>query len=568
MNALILAAGLGTRLRPYTHHTPKALFTINGQPILGITIEKLQQAGFKTIMVNTHHHHAQIESYVASQSFAIPVITCREIDILGTGGAIGNVAGHWRSGPLLVINGDVVTDIDLAKIYQFHQSHEFPVTMVMHDREAFNSVGVNQDDFITRFSWRGPAPISHRVMAFTGIHVIDRQVLDFLPPRGPAHIIETYNQMLKAGEHIKAHVVKNHYWQDIGAPERYQTSVFDHMAPLAFRAAFGTPPLRPIERRQLHGDGSDRLWYRLQDGPHSLIMVDHGIRTGRRQQEVDAYVRIGHHLDTKGIAVPKIYLNDNFAGLVFLEDLGDAHLQTIIRGSDEKQRLQLYHQVLDQWMAMAVEGGRDFDPSWTYQTARYDRDVILHECRYFVEAFVQRYLGWHLPHDDLSVEFEQLADQIRATEISGFLHRDFQSRNIMVQNGEPRLIDFQGGRIGPIQYDLASLLIDPNVSLPEAFQEQLRDYAGAELKKRYGLDPKQFIDGYKVCAVSRNLQILGAFSFLGLVKGKTQFMDYIPRAVRSLAFNLSRVAIALPKLTAVARKICAHTAQRPCGLDP
>ncbi len=564
MKALILAAGLGTRLRPYTNHRPKALFTINQRPLLAMIVEKLQRAGFKAVLVNTHHHYDQIEDYVANARFDIPVRTFREIDILGTGGAIRNVADHWKEGALLVINADVVSDIDLARIYEFHQSHEYPVTMVMHDRPDFNSVCVDAKDFVTGFHCRGPG--KNRIMAFTGIHVIEPRVLDFLPNQGPAHIIDAYGRMLEAGERIKACVVSNHYWQDIGAPERYQAAVFDQMAPLAFEAAFGTCPQGPILRRQLCGDGSDRRWYRLEAGHLSLIMADHGIRKARGPQEVDAYVRIGQHLHGSGIAVPRIHLHDNFAGLVFVADVGDEHLQTLAGRSDESQRRLRYEQVIDHWITMAMEGRRNFDPLWTFQSTHYDREVILEkECRYFVEAFVQTYLGWPWTYDNLCSEFERIAREIDRTGIPGFLHRDFQSRNIMVQDQRIWFIDFQGARLGPIQYDLASLLIDPYTALSIDSQDHLKAYGIAQLEARYGVDPVRFSEGYGMCAISRNLQILGAFAFLSRMKGKTQFEKYIPCAVQSLVRNLTHAPVPLPKLTAAAGKIAGHLAQMSCG---
>ena len=567
MQALILAAGLGTRLRPYTDHTPKALFTLNQMPLLERTIEALRHAGCNRIVVNTHHLHSQIEAYVAAASLDIPIIACHEEEILGTGGAIRNITEHWQSPDLLIVNADIVHDIDLSRVYGFHRSHDYPVTLVMHNAPEFNTVCVDADDFVTAFACRGKTPDGQRNMAFTGIHVIDRSVLDFLPNQGPAHIIDAYQRMLTHGVRIKACVVEGHYWQDIGTPERYQAAAFDQMAPLAFQAAFGHRPERAtIRRRPLQGDGSDRRWYRLEAEGRTLIMVDHGIRTQLGQQEVDAYVDIGRHLASRGIHVPRILLHDGCAGLVFVEDWGDEHLQTLIRRSDDRQKEQYYHQVIDQWSAMAVEGGRDFDPAWTFQTTSYDRQVILdRECRYFVEAFLQSYLHWPQTYDALREEFERLADEIMDTQIKGFLHRDFQSRNMMVHNGRIGIIDFQAGRLGPIQYDLAALIIDPYTALPEHLQSRLRDYAITCLEKLRPFDREKFLRGYALCAISRNLQILGAFAFLSRSKGKRQFEDYIPTAVNSLVRHLSRVAVPFPKLSATAKRAAAHIAQIPCG---
>ena len=432
----------------------------------------------------------------------------------------------------------------------------------MHDAPEFNTVCVNAEDFVTAFACRGKAPAGQRSMAFTGIHVIDRRVLDFLPHQGPAHIIDVYQRLLAHGMRIKAYIVHGHYWQDIGTAERYQAAAFDQMAPLAFQAAFGHRPERAaIRRHPLQGDGSDRRWYRLEAEDRTLIMVDHGIRNQPGQQEVDAYVDIGRHLGSKGIHVPRIFLHDGCAGLVFVEDWGDEHLQTAIRRSDERHKEQFYQQVIDQWSTMAVAAGRDFDPAWTFQTACYDRQVILErECRYFAEAFLQGYLDWSQTYDALREEFERLADEIMDAQIEGFLHRDFQSRNIMVHNGRIGIIDFQAGRLGPIQYDLAALLIDPYTALPEHLQGRLRDYALARLETLCPVDQEKFLRGYSLCAISRNLQILGAFAFLSHSKGKRQFEAYIPTAVSSLVRNLSQVAVLFPKLSATADRLVAHFA--------
>lgn len=557
---MILAAGLGTRLRPYSLHTPKALFTVNERPVLEIAIKRMHKAGFNAVIINTHYHHHQIEAFIAERTFPLPVITRHEVEILGTGGGIRNVADFWEDGCLLVMNTDVLCDIDLAQVYGFHKSHTYPVTMVMHDYAQFNSVHVDADDFVIGFE--GPVNRSGmRSLAFTGIHVLDRRVLDFLPPHGPAHIIDAYRAMLAANESIKAFVARGHRWYDIGTPQSYVMAAYDYMAPMAFENAFRRRPTGPIEKRPLQGDGSDRRWYRLVNENRSLIMADHGIRSQAEPQEVDAFVRIGKHLTARGIPVPRIVLFDRCAGLVFVQDWGDSHLQTALEGIDEHHTRSLYRRVIDQWITMAVEGHKGFDTAWTYQTPCYDQQVVLNnECRYFVEAFLQNYLNWKISYDELQGEFEQLAQGIEQTGELGFLHRDFQSRNIMIHNDQIAFIDYQGGRLGPIQYDLASLLIDPYTSLSEALQNELLAYGVETLQKRRDLHHHRFIRGYRLCAVSRNLQILGAFAFLSATKGKTRFENYIPQAAKSLRRNLSCLkGLSLPKLERLAEKVFQET---------
>lgn len=555
MKALILAAGLGTRLLPFTRHTPKPLFTLNGRPVLALTLERLQQAGCREVMINTHFHPEQIERFLAGRSYGMPVATRHEPEILGTGGAIRNVADFWRDEDLLlVVNSDIVTDIDLARVFAFHRTHGGAVTMVMHDFARFNSVFVDPSDWVKGFDPSRPTGAAHRLLAFTGIHVVSSRVLDFLPASGPAHIIDAYGAMLEAGHGIKALIVRDHYWQDIGTPESYRHTCLDHMTPLAFEAAFGLCPRTPASTQLLQGDGSDRRWHRLEAEGHSLILADHGICTRPdHHQEADAFVHIGRHLYARGVSVPRIYLYDTFAGLVFLEDLGDRHLQDAARALAPEARQALYRRVIDAWVPMALEGAKDFDPAWTWQTTHYDRSVILErECRYFVEAFLNGFLGQPATYDELASEFEQLTEETLRFGRVGFMHRDLQSRNIMLQKDRVCFIDFQGGRLGPLQYDLAALLIDPYVALSQAEQERLLAYAVKALAGRVSLDVQAFLRGYGFCALTRNLQMLGAFGFLSRVKGKRSFEAYIPQAMATLELRLAEVGVPLPRLTEAA----------------
>jgi aminoglycoside/choline kinase family phosphotransferase len=154
--------------------------------------------------------------------------------------------------------------------------------------------------------------------------------------------------------------------------------------------------------------------------------------------------------------------------------------------------------------------------------------------------------------EDLEDDFVDLAQSAVAFSINGFMHRDMQSRNIMIQNNTFYFIDFQGGRLGPVQYDIASLLIDPYVELPVRIKDRLLEYATEMLASSAGIDPDRFKTGFRYCAITRNLQILGAFGFLSRVKGKTYFEEYIPGAVKTLKHALSTFEKAeFPKLKTV-----------------
>ena len=152
MKALILAAGYGNRLRPYTDHTPKPLFSIAGRPLLDVIIDQLQKAGCKAAIVNTHHLHQKIEAFLAAQQYSLEVLTRYEPQILGSGGAIKNLADFWDDEPFMVINADIVADIDLKEVYSDHCRQHAPATLVLCDDPVFNSVAVEQNKWITGFS--------------------------------------------------------------------------------------------------------------------------------------------------------------------------------------------------------------------------------------------------------------------------------------------------------------------------------------------------------------------------------------------------------------------------------
>jgi len=570
MKALILAAGFGTRLLPFTKNTPKALFPVAGRSLLHIIILSLQHAGCKAVIINTHHLYKKIDSYLARQKYAIPVITRYEPEILGTGGAIKNVADFWDDHPFMVINSDIVTDIDLKKVYEFHLNHNYPVTLVLHDDPRFNTVSVNKDGFITEFHDSTPLPSPpasgpniHRFgesekLTFTGIQVLDPQVLERIPDNIFSNSIDIYRELISENKKLCAFISKEYYWKDVGSPERYSKAVFEHMAPEAFKHAFPSGLHKKIFRTQLKGDGSDRNWYRLTSGNRSLVMADHGIRKNQSTMEVDSFIAMGRHLHNKDIPVPEIYLYDTFSGLVFMEDLGDVNLQTLVLNTENPEEIISYYKsVIGLLGNLSVIGAKGFDPLWTYQTSHYDQDLILEkECRYFVDAFLRKYLGMNICFEDLEDEFRSLADRALKFSVNGFMHRDMQSRNIMVKNNRFYFIDFQGGRLGPIQYDLASLLMDPYVELSHRVRNLLLNFSVQTLSSVLNVDPDNFLSGYKYCSITRNLQILGAFAYLSRIKGKRYFEKYIPNAINTLMHNFSALKNSkFPKIESLVKKI-------------
>jgi hypothetical protein len=251
------------------------------------------------------------------------------------------------------------------------------------------------------------------------------------------------------------------------------------------------------------------------------------------RRENKAYLLIGQHLFKQGIPVPEILFFDLAKGWFILEDLGETNLQETI--VSERNRFELYQKITEILLRMQLKGLDDFDPNWTCQTERYDAFVMRrYEVEYFQEAFLYGLLGLKKKWPELETAFQYLILKASRAGTQVFLHRDFQSRNIMILKDRVGILDWQGGRLGPPGYDLASLLIDPYTHLNIEEQNRIFFYYLKLLKSERPAWTALFEETYPYLAIQRNLQILGAFAFLSRVRGKMHFVAYIPKAFKSL----------------------------------
>jgi aminoglycoside/choline kinase family phosphotransferase len=238
-----------------------------------------------------------------------------------------------------------------------------------------------------------------------------------------------------------------------------------------------------------------------------------------------------------------------------MDDLGDVHLQQLASRQPHHRVEATYRAVIDTLFDLTRKARTGFDPDWTCQSRAYDRTLILEkECRYFVDAFLNGFLNRGVDYRDLAPEFETLAQSVIDHGTAGLIHRDLQSRNIMLHRGRHYFIDFQGARPGPVQYDLASLLIDPYARLDQGLQDRLLAYAADRAARRLSVSVDTFVRGYRFAAVTRNLQMLGAFAFLTREKGKTGFERWIRPALAMLVGHL-QAAGHPPRLTAIAQTV-------------
>jgi aminoglycoside/choline kinase family phosphotransferase len=305
--------------------------------------------------------------------------------------------------------------------------------------------------------------------------------------------------------------------------------------PLLCELLEGTRPLlkrssHPLRVKPLAGDGSNRRFFRIRQGDTHFVALLSSRRVPNGLDENDSYFLIGKHLYGHRLPVPRFFLADPQRGFFLMEDLGDYHLQ---RRADRSAGSidALYRRVLRLLIEIHRKAPMGFEQSFCFDSAVYDPEFVYRrELEYFRESFLTTYLGLEVGAETLRGDFENLAEAAGVHEHSFVIHRDFQSRNLLLRRGFLRLLDFQGMRFGPPPYDLASLMLDPYVQLPSCVQKDLVEFYWSGARGFLNCSRRVFQQRYFAVRLSRNLQVLGAYGFLGIVKGKAQFLRYIPRA--------------------------------------
>lgn len=218
MKGMILAAGFGTRLVPLTLKRPKVLVPVANIPVIDRVIDYLKTQGISEIVINAHHLASQVVEYLdEGRGFGVKLQVRVENEILGTGGGIRNTADFWDQEPFVVINGDILTDVPLTRVYEEHCRNGVLATLVLHNSPPYRQLRV---DSALRVVEIGDEDREER-LAFTGIHIIDPRLLGSIPEGVFSDIIDCYREMIRQGREIRAYVAEAHAWQDIGTIESY-----------------------------------------------------------------------------------------------------------------------------------------------------------------------------------------------------------------------------------------------------------------------------------------------------------------------------------------------------------
>jgi aminoglycoside/choline kinase family phosphotransferase len=304
--------------------------------------------------------------------------------------------------------------------------------------------------------------------------------------------------------------------------------------------------VRPLQG-QLGGSG--RAIVRLSGGGFSAI----GILSTVREENI-AFLEFSRHFRRHGLPVPEIYAEDLSQGAYLEEDLGDTTLFEFLSGNRAGEDIALeaieaYRRVVALLPRFQVEAGRDLNYKVCYPRASFDRQSIAWDLNYFKYYFL-RLAGVPFNEQALEQDFSRLTKFLLGASHDYFLYRDFQSRNVMLREGRPFFLDYQGGRKGALQYDIASLLYDGKADLPPALRQKLLDYYFDCLGGFISLDREAFMEHYYAYVYVRILQALGAYGFRGFYERKAHFLQSVPYALKNLRWLAGNVKlpIALPAL--------------------
>ena len=566
--AVVLAAGLGTRLRPLTLVRPKPLLPVWGTSLLERALRRLERWGVEEIAVNAHYLAPQIRMFAAERKGKAKLIVAEEPEILGTGGVL-NPLRVWLGGdPFWLVNSDVIAEgLEPEPIAEaFERSGRFAACWLSSEHGPRT---VEPDPEGRICNWKSDVPGDWGTATYCGWALLSPKVMDYLPPSGFSTIVSAYEKaMMEDAKFVVGVEEKGSWWADCGTlesylqahnaldPDRFEANpnvlfpgvkILDS-ADLALCVAtggliggafqetvlvgvsqIGSPQLSELVKRLgwpaedvaaqfLGARGSDRAFWRLVHGDDRAIAVVYEDSTRVENARYAGHAAI---LAAAGVPVPKVLADAPDKKAVALEDCGSQSLQDVVN-ADGADIAKLYSPVVralrnfhEKGLERALAADAVLEPSFGPDLFKWERGLFEEHC-------LKSRFGMDEMPKAVRVELEGVAETLsRARPV--LLHRDFQSTNVLFRpDGTFAFIDFQGMRLGPAVYDLASLLYDPYVQIPAATREKLRAEYG-------GVTSAELAAG----AVQRLVQALGAFGRLASV-GQPEFGRYVMPALVNL----------------------------------
>ncbi len=542
VRGFILAAGFGTRLAPVTDHVCKPLLPLKGATLLDHAISAFDKAEISDIAVNSHHLGHQIGEHIAARKDSSRFEVFNEEEILGTGGGLYGAREFLSKSDLFVVfNGDVLCDVNLADLLDAHKQHGGLATLLLVDHPEVNTVHLGPHQEIVHIEGAGPLsenriPDECRALTYCGIGVFSSQLLERMEP-GFSSLITPLVEALKVNPHsVHGYAPDNLRWDDLGTLTRFLSVTQNTEQQPENYVWLESVNKGPLKIKRITGHGSDRCFWRMKADVWSAVAM----QSHPEDEEFTRQLAITSFLRSHGLGAAEILSEDTIGKTLLMEDLGTESLFALAQHSPSEKMAMLYRQVIDHLLRLQAftETAQRECPLAVDRCL--DRDTLLWETRYFQEHFLVGY--WGIKPEllaGLSSEFTALANTV-SNQPRVLLHRDFQSQNIHIKNSQVRLVDVQGMRLGPLGYDIMSLVMDPYVELPEKIRRSLLD----QFAKGCPVSEKEARTMALTAGLQRLMQALGAYGFLGLVKGKKHFLEHIPAALK----NLRSVLVELTKL--------------------
>ena len=588
--AFILAAGLGTRLRPLTLETPKPMLPLWDRPLLERTLEQVAAWGVRDVLINLHHAPGPIVRHLARQPIAnLRITAIFEPVILGTGGALRNA--HWfLDQPFWLLNADIVADLDPRPLLRAWERQQ-PLAACWLTEDAGPKTVRCHNGVIRSFHdpEKGHA-------TFCGLQLLDPRILPFIRLEGFDTIIAAYQRAQKKRHRIAGVIVPGSFWADIGTPAQYVQTHRDTAARLGHagesftlpaaavltpreqqliadvrlrlaerpssatrtrlqRTAADLAPLPPVE--VLPPRGSAREFFRLQLPPIPVrgyynnraqpVML---IRWSPERPDNRLYARHTRFLEALGLPVPRLLLDAPRDRMLVIEDLGADTLESRLPHMDVAGIRRTYRRLLAITLHLHLDGLAAARHLRLPLMPGFDSALYAWEHDYFSEHVLRaRLIASESTLVAVAAELKGIAQALAASPMA-LIHRDWQSSNILFRGTQPVMIDYQGMRRGPAAYDLASLLCDPYADLPACLQRRLlEDYA------RRHPQGKSITAAFPAAAIQRLCQALGAYAVLSQKPGMELFARHIPVAARQLLRALAAHPHPLPALGKFAHQL-------------
>ena len=515
--AVVLAAGHGTRLRPFTCATPKPLMPVWGEPMIARVVALLRERGVDDIVVNSHHLHEQIRAWVdacrASAQAAgekLRIKVSYEPEILGNGGVLNPLREWIGRDPFYLVNSDIVMENvpDLSSHVSCLSSPDVLGVALVTDQGPRTVEVEPASGFVT--NWKSDESGVDGTFTYCGLAILKAEVLDYVKPDGFSSIVTAYEQAMMAGKFIRTVQAEDLLWEDAGTILRYVDLNRDGddnaFADIPQLKATGAKDFEFLSAR-----GSERVFFGCDKG--IAILYDDGNR-----DENGKYAGHARWLKAKGVPVPEVVYDDPATKTLVLANAGQ----------EKKMSVDEYAEVVKALVKFNGLGeAPNLLPPFDDETWEWERELFAKHC---LGACFNRAMP-----DAVRQELEGVAALLEK-EPKALVHRDFQSTNVLWKNGCLSFIDFQGMRLGPAAYDLASLVYDPYVE----FTDERRRALVALYAQESGRPEIEKILPF--AAVQRLVQCLGAYGRLKSV-GQPQFEKHVVPALQNLLDAADRAGL-------------------------